>query len=262
MESARIQLPIQPSDESYRMAQRDFQCYGCDKKFRKMISVRGQMSQATEDINCPGCGSDFIEEARTAIQIPRAQPQPAPQPQPRSVQIQNEMPLGAQTHSNGWTQSVTVTTDAQGNTRTSINTQRAPSPPSFQSFGQPMGFGFQDNRAAHPMSAMQDLFAGNMLFNQPRMSAPMGMRFVNLADLFQRQPQEPETVGCKPEFINALPANQNDGDCYICLEKLEKAQGIELSCGHAFDKGCLAKWLEENHTCPVCRAKMPESALQ
>jgi len=31
-----------------------------------MISVRGQMSQAAEDIYCPHCGSDFLEEASTA----------------------------------------------------------------------------------------------------------------------------------------------------------------------------------------------------
>ena len=32
---------------------------------------------------------------------------------------------------NGFTQSVTVSTDAFGNTRTTINTSRAPSPPMF-----------------------------------------------------------------------------------------------------------------------------------
>jgi SWI/SNF-related matrix-associated actin-dependent regulator of chromatin subfamily A3 len=87
------------------------------------------------------------------------------------------------------------------------------------------------------------------------------MRFINLADLLQR-PQEPQTVGCKPEFIENLPQNKKDGDCYICLEKLEKHKGVELPCEHAFDKACLSKWLEDNHSCPVCRAKMPQSALK
>merc|ERR1712144_19207 len=93
------------------------------------ISVQGQLSQAAEDVNCPVCGSDFVEEASTAsAEIQRAQPQP----QQRPASAQHRMHQPSRVSNNGFTQSVTVSTDAFGNTRTTVNTSRAPSPPMFE----------------------------------------------------------------------------------------------------------------------------------
>src|SRR3989338_2706289 len=43
--------------------------------------------------------------------------------------------------------------------------------------------------------------------------------------------------------------------CSICLEKLGKkalAKRVK-SCKHSFHPLCLLKWLEDKHSCPVCR---------
>ena len=64
--------------------------------------------------------------------------------------------------------------------------------------------------------------------------------------------------GCTKEFIDNLPINKKSGECYICLNGLEEAKGIELCCGHGFCRACIEKWLVDHDTCPVCRKKVNE----
>ena len=47
------------NSESYRMAQRKFHCYGCDKKFKVMTNVDDY-----SEVRCTFCGCDFFEEAK------------------------------------------------------------------------------------------------------------------------------------------------------------------------------------------------------
>ena len=42
--------------------------------------------------------------------------------------------------------------------------------------------------------------------------------------------------------------------CPICQEDLESA--VKLPCHHYFHKWCLMRWLETQHTCPLCREKI------
>ncbi|RWW42635.1 hypothetical protein BHE74_00051797 [Ensete ventricosum] len=49
--------------------------------------------------------------------------------------------------------------------------------------------------------------------------------------------------------------------CIICFEELE--EGVEVTrmpCKHAFHGGCLTRWLESSHVCPLCRHAIPTSA--
>ena len=72
-------MTIAEDSADYRMASRKFKCYECDKDFKKTVSIKGQMSQVAENINCPSCGSDFLEETTTALeQIQRVAPQQRP----------------------------------------------------------------------------------------------------------------------------------------------------------------------------------------
>jgi len=84
-------------------------------------------------------------------------------------------------------------------------------------------------------------------------------------DMFNSE-QAPQPQGVSEEFINNLPKAKEckQGECYICLEKLgaEDKETCELPCGHAFDKACLTTWLKENHSCPVCRAKLDQNRTQ
>jgi hypothetical protein len=41
-------------------------------------------------------------------------------------------------------------------------------------------------------------------------------------------------------------------DCCICLEKMQSSVS-RISCGHAYHKCCIEKWLAKSNTCPYCR---------
>ena len=43
-------------------------------------------------------------------------------------------------------------------------------------------------------------------------------------------------------------------DCSICYEDITPATGHStLSCNHTFHIGCMARWISESSTCPMCR---------
>ena len=44
------------------------------------------------------------------------------------------------------------------------------------------------------------------------------------------------------------------GDCPICYEEITTETSKITRCKHAFHKTCLERWMEENPTCPLCRA--------
>ena len=43
--------------------------------------------------------------------------------------------------------------------------------------------------------------------------------------------------------------------CSICFENHDN-NSVSLNCGHSFHTTCIVKWLEENNTCPLCRAEV------
>ncbi|KAG7646799.1 Zinc finger RING-type [Arabidopsis thaliana x Arabidopsis arenosa] len=46
--------------------------------------------------------------------------------------------------------------------------------------------------------------------------------------------------------------------CIICLEEFSEGRRVvTLPCGHDFDDECVLKWFETNHSCPLCRFKLP-----
>ncbi|KAL2547052.1 RING/U-box superfamily protein [Forsythia ovata] len=47
-------------------------------------------------------------------------------------------------------------------------------------------------------------------------------------------------------------------ECCVCLCKFQADEEVsELSCKHFFHKGCLEKWIDNQHTtCPLCRSIM------
>ena len=47
-----------------------------------------------------------------------------------------------------------------------------------------------------------------------------------------------------------------DDCCAICRETMKQAK--VLPCGHYFHYSCLRSWLEQSHSCPVCRASLVE----
>jgi len=47
---------------------------------------------------------------------------------------------------------------------------------------------------------------------------------------------------------------QDEDTCPICQEPFESA--IRLPCNHFFHKWCLLRWLETQHSCPLCRENL------
>jgi hypothetical protein len=43
-----------------------------------------------------------------------------------------------------------------------------------------------------------------------------------------------------------------DTTCSICLEESK----YQAKCGHFFHEHCIAKWIEKNPTCPLCRCEL------
>jgi hypothetical protein len=56
----------------------------------------------------------------------------------------------------------------------------------------------------------------------------------------------------------------NEDTCAVCFELLpvdppnekHESNTMKLPCGHVFCRGCITKWLKENNSCAVCRAKV------
>ena len=46
--------------------------------------------------------------------------------------------------------------------------------------------------------------------------------------------------------------------CIICLEEYEIGDLVyQMSCFHVYHEDCIARWLDDSQSCPVCRYSMP-----
>ncbi|MBA0806918.1 hypothetical protein Gohar_022758 [Gossypium harknessii] len=51
---------------------------------------------------------------------------------------------------------------------------------------------------------------------------------------------------------------KREDECAICLDEFVKGEEVaSIPCGHGFHNGCIIKWLETSHLCPLCRYQMP-----
>ena len=48
-------------------------------------------------------------------------------------------------------------------------------------------------------------------------------------------------------------------DCVICFEELGKEGSVMCTpCSHVFHEDCIAKWLANGNSCPICRRDLPD----
>lgn len=61
----------------------------------------------------------------------------------------------------------------------------------------------------------------------------------------------------------SFPQNQEDesADCAICLFGFGSAVTTTTDCNHTLHKTCLDIWLENNVTCPICRAPLANRTI-
>ncbi|XWS23731.1 hypothetical protein CRYUN_Cryun28dG0040400 [Craigia yunnanensis] len=46
--------------------------------------------------------------------------------------------------------------------------------------------------------------------------------------------------------------------CTICFDELLDSDEVaSMPCGHVYHSGCIVRWLETSHLCPLCRYQMP-----
>ena len=74
--------------------------------------------------------------------------------------------------------------------------------------------------------------------------------------------QVPATADSTASPTHVAGSTCKAGDpCTVCHSEFE-AEGkvVQLPCEHCFHEPCILPWLEMNHTCPVCRAPLPNEA--
>ncbi|TYI29143.1 hypothetical protein ES332_A05G296100v1 [Gossypium tomentosum] len=59
------------------------------------------------------------------------------------------------------------------------------------------------------------------------------------------------------ERVKWDPMTKREDECVICLEEFVEGEEVaSMPCGHGYHDGCIVKWLETNHICPLCRYEM------
>lgn len=84
---------------------------------------------------------------------------------------------------------------------------------------------------------------------------PYRTDFSNPTDFSEEQDQftNESTKEVVPQSIHKEdPQNENE-ECIICMESLFSDHLEVLNCGHKFHAHCIAQWLCDNRTCPLCR---------
>lgn len=76
-----------------------------------------------------------------------------------------------------------------------------------------------------------------------------------------RPPASKKVVASLPRVVldeASLERIGSDTACPVCTETLSVGDEVQLlPCKHAFHVACVAPWLQQNNSCPVCRKELP-----
>lgn len=65
----------------------------------------------------------------------------------------------------------------------------------------------------------------------------------------------PAAASRSSEKLATVAVRDAGRDCAVCMEDLVPgSEALVTPCGHAYHPGCVAPWLEDRGTCPLCRA--------
>jgi len=66
---------------------------------------------------------------------------------------------------------------------------------------------------------------------------------------------------------NSCPLNKKNRvsepvePCSICLDDINPSEQIKTKCNHMYHKKCLARWLVDKSSCPICRTNLKRDTL-
>eukprot|EP01001_Neometanema_parovale_P000359 NODE_1038_length_1929_cov_115.573643_g987_i0.p1 GENE.NODE_1038_length_1929_cov_115.573643_g987_i0~~NODE_1038_length_1929_cov_115.573643_g987_i0.p1 ORF type:complete len:279 (+),score=17.05 NODE_1038_length_1929_cov_115.573643_g987_i0:92-928(+) len=75
---------------------------------------------------------------------------------------------------------------------------------------------------------------------------------------FPRKPQQSNMCVSPRTTERQAKLAFTEHECCICCEavRLDSGELCDLECGHVFHKSCVDPWLDQNSSCPMCRAKV------
>ena len=68
-----------------------------------------------------------------------------------------------------------------------------------------------------------------------------------------------QLVAISSQKCKSQRKNKKSCDCTICMDDVKRR--FILPCGHVFHRKCIRKWLDDNHTCPICRQDVTSTLL-
>ena len=91
-----------------------------------------------------------------------------------------------------------------------------------------------------------------------------------ITNLMEANPQSNAPPPASEEAISGLPKKALDaemlgpdlkGECTICMDDLGVGEEVSvLPCKHWFHDKCVASWLRQHNTCPICRTSITDGA--
>ncbi|XP_030548887.2 E3 ubiquitin-protein ligase RNF181-like [Rhodamnia argentea] len=72
--------------------------------------------------------------------------------------------------------------------------------------------------------------------------------------------EEAAMIGQWLAGLMEVEATERSVDCAICCEEIiVGSTASSMPCCHVYHRGCIAKWLKNSRTCPLCRFELPST---
>jgi len=98
-----------------------------------------------------------------------------------------------------------------------------------------------------------------------RLPMPVARVFRNTVRRLGLTPARNGLAPTSPEAMASLhrhAATGDEGECSVCLDRPAAGQRcVRLGCAHVFHEQCIATWLAQRSSCPVCRRPVDEPDL-
>ena len=81
---------------------------------------------------------------------------------------------------------------------------------------------------------------------------------------FQQQQQQPASSSVRKSVVDTTLLEITEDECSICCEPLSNQKPLVLvrDCKHVFHKPCLARWVQREDICPLCRSRIKKSFFE